>query len=208
MDARALEKHREARVEQRRVSAKFVDDEPTHQRTLFGLQQRNRAVESGEHAAAVDVPDEKHGGVRIARNAHIDDVVLREVDLGGAAGAFDHHDVVRGTKSIERARDDGPKLRFEIEVVARVLHVPRMTEHDDLRRLVALRLQENRVHVDGDGYARGHRLHRLRAANLSTVERHRGVVRHVLRLEWRHAIARICKKPTERRYERRLPGVR
>ena len=60
------------------------------------------------------------------------------------------------------------------------------TQHDDLRRPITLRLEQHRVHVDGDLHARGGRLHRLRATDFTTGGSYRGVIRHVLRLEGRN----------------------
>src|SRR5262249_4844669 len=50
----------------------------------------------------------------------------------------------------------------------------------------ALWLEQYRIHVHGRRRARGARLQRLGAADLAAVRRHRGIVRHVLRLERPH----------------------
>jgi hypothetical protein len=60
----------------------------------IGLEHhRMRADEAGDHAAAVDIPDQHHRHVGRAGKAHIGDVAGAQVDLAGAAGAFDQHDV-------------------------------------------------------------------------------------------------------------------
>ena len=73
---------------------------------------------------------------------------------------------------------------------------------------VALRLEQDRVHVDGRLDARRLGLRRLRAPDLAAVGGHRGVERHVLRLERRHAIARAREQPAERRGEEALADPR
>ena len=40
-------------------------------------------------------------------------------------------------------------------------------EHDDLRRAIALRLEQHGIHVDRDSHAGRRRLHRLRASDFA-----------------------------------------
>jgi hypothetical protein len=56
------------------------------------------------------------------------------------------------------------------------------TANDDLRS-ARLRLEQNRIHVDGRLDPGGNGLRELRAADLSTIPAHSRVVGHVLRLE-------------------------
>jgi hypothetical protein len=82
-----------------------------------------------------------------------------------------------------------------------------VSENHDLRRAIALRLEQHGIHVDRDGHARGRGLHRLRATNFSAVVGHGGVVRHVLCFEWRDTISGAREKAAEPGDERRLSGV-
>jgi len=56
----------------------------------------------------------------------------------------------------------------------------------DLRPAFGLRLQQHRVHIGGGRDAAGASLQGLGSADLATVCGHRGIVRHILRLERPH----------------------
>ena len=56
---------------------------------------------------------------------------------------------------------------------------------DDLRSGLALRLQQHGIHMDGGSQTGGARLQRLSEPDLAAIFRHRGIIRHVLRLEGR-----------------------
>ena len=93
----------QTRPEDFHIAAEFVDDKAADARLLVLVQQLDRAVERGEHAAAVDVPDEQHRCVHELRKSHVHDVVLLEIDLGRAAGALDDNDVVLGGEAVGRS---------------------------------------------------------------------------------------------------------
>ena len=95
----AIERH--AVVEQRRVAAEPVDDEALDQRGVGGVEHRAGADEAGDDAAAVDVADQHHRHVGGSGEAHVGDVAGAQVDLGGAAGAFDEHEVGLGGEAAE-----------------------------------------------------------------------------------------------------------
>ena len=78
---------------------------------------------------------------------------------------------------------------------------------DHLRAAVGLRLQQHRVEVRPRRNAGRPRLHRLRPPDLAPVRAGRGVVRHVLRLERRHAHAPPPRRPAQTRDHHRLPRV-
>ena len=79
--------------------------------------------------------------------------------------------------------------------------------HHDLRAGLALRLEQHRIHVDARRRAGGARLQRLGAADLAAVGRHRGIVRHVLRLERPHREAAIGEGAREPGHDQRLADV-
>ena len=80
----------------------------------------------------------------------------------------------------------GSRARRQLPVIARRRAALYPAAQHDLRRAVRLRLQQHRVHVADRRDAAGPRLQRLRPADLAAICRHRGVVRHVLRLERPH----------------------
>ena len=89
------------------VAAEAVDDEGFYQRGVGGVEDGLGADEAGDDAAAVDVADEDDGGAGGAGEAHVGDVVGAEVDLGGAAGAFDEDEVGVGVQAAEAVEDGG-----------------------------------------------------------------------------------------------------
>ena len=69
----------------RLVAAELVDHEAGDVGLVVGVEQRQRAVERGEDAAAVDVGDHQRRETGGAGQAQVGEVVLAQVDLGGAA---------------------------------------------------------------------------------------------------------------------------
>jgi len=62
------------RLEELCRSAKFVDDKPSNQPLIFGLENGKRADEGRKDSAAIDVTDQKRWDVRRAREAEVRDV--------------------------------------------------------------------------------------------------------------------------------------
>ena len=75
--------HADARVEEGKVTAKFINEEATDEVLFGGVEESDGAEEGGEDAAAVDVADEDAGCVGELGHAHVDDVMLLEIDFGG-----------------------------------------------------------------------------------------------------------------------------
>ncbi len=64
-----------------------------------------------ERAAAVDVAAQQHRRRDLERDRHVDDVAVAQVDLGRAARALDHDDVVVVQQPVQRFAHDRPELR-------------------------------------------------------------------------------------------------
>ena len=152
-------------------------------RGVGGVEDGVGADELGDDAAAVDVADEDDGDGGGAGEAHVGDVVGAEVDLGGAAGAFDEEEVGVGGEGGEAVEDGGEEGGLQRVVVAGAGGGEAAALDDDLGAGVGFGLQQDRVHVDGQGAAGGAGLERLGAADLAAVGGDGGVVGHVLRLE-------------------------
>lgn len=67
------------------------------------------AVQRGKHAATFDVTHQQHRRIGMTGHPHVHDIVLRQVDLGGTSGTFDHHHIERGAQSIEGVQTMGHK---------------------------------------------------------------------------------------------------
>ena len=184
-DAGEVLQHSGPGLEQRGVAAELVEHEAADELALALVQQGPRAVQVGEGAAAVDVGHQQAARLRMLRDAQVDDVAVHQVDLGGRAGAFDHHHVVVLAQFIERAGDHGPHLRAALvpwNAGQGLVHLP---QQHHLAVGVVLGLEQQRVHAHVRLGPRGQRLEVLRAADLAAGNDTR-VVAHVLRLEGRH----------------------
>src|ERR1700677_2211280 len=177
-----FERHHTAE-EQVRVAAELVDDEADDGRSVLSRKRRFDAENLGEYAAAINVADQHDWAIRGAREPHIGDVALAQVDLGCAARAFDEHEVPIGAYTRVAVEYGAHQFGFEGLIFARSRIADNLALDDDLRAELALRLQQDRVHVHARRNSAGARLQRLGAADLAAVVRHRSVVRHVLRLE-------------------------
>ena len=180
---------------------------PTIELRVLRIEHRLGADEAGDHAAAVDVADHHDRHIGGARKAHVGDVVAPQVDLRRAARALDQHQVGLGLQLLEAFEHIRQKLRLHRHVFGGLRGAEHLALHDHLRADLALRLQQHRVHVDARRHAGRARLQRLRAADLAAVDRDRGVVRHVLRLERPHAQPAFGVGAREPRDHQRLADV-
>src|SRR2546425_938980 len=115
---------------------------------------------------------------------------------------------VRRAESREALGDDGQQRAALRSVLTERETPDRPAAHHDLRAVLTLGLQEDRVHVDGRLDAGGLRLRGLGPADLAPVGGDGGVERHVLRLERRDTIALPGEDPAERRGEQALADPR
>ena len=175
---------------------------------IFGIDHGPDADHLRDHAAALDVADEHDRHIGAPRKTHIGDVVGAQVDLGRAAGAFDQHEIGFRLQPLEAFEHRRHQRRFHRRIVARAQGRDALALHDDLRADIGLGLQQHRVHVGVRLGAGGERLQRLRAADLAAVDRHRRVVRHVLRLERQHAQAAPRRGARKACDDERLAHVR
>ncbi len=177
-----FERHHTAE-EQVRVAAELVDDEADYCARVVRRERRFDAENLGEYAATIDIADQRHGAAGGARESHIGDIALAQVDLGCAARALDEHEI--GVRSNTRVAVEHGAHQFGLQglIFCRAGVADDLALDDDLRADFALRLEQHRVHVHARGNSACARLQRLGAADLAAVVRHRGVVRHVLRLE-------------------------
>jgi hypothetical protein len=177
-------------------------------RRVGGGDHRARADDRRDHTATVDVADEDHGDVGGAREAHVGDVARAQVDFGRAARAFDDDEVAAGGQPFEAVEHVDQQPVATLAPARGGERAAHLAADDELRRAVALRLEQDRVHVDAGRDAAGDRLGRLRAADLATVGGDGGVVRHVLRLERSDRQPAIGEGAAQARDEHRLADVR
>ncbi len=198
----------EAGSEDLRIATQPIDDEPGHPRAVGRGQQRQRADESSEHAATVDVAHQQDRRLRQPGDVHVHEVGVAQVDLGRAPRALDDDHVVRRPQARQALGHDRRQLRLTRAVLAEAHAGDGPTADDELRAVVRLGLQEDRVHLHRRLDARGLRLRGLSPADLAAVGGDRGVERHVLRLERRHPETGAREDATEGRREQALAHAR
>ena len=198
---------RHAVREQCRIAAELVDQKTADQRRIFRIDHHLGADEACDHAAAVDVADEHDRHAGRARKPHIGDVVWPQVHLRGAAGAFDQHEIGLVPQTGEAVEHEPHQLGLHVLIGGGLGGRVDAALHHDLRADLALRLEQHRIHMHARRRARRARLQRLGAADLAAVRRHRGVVRHVLRLERPHREAAIGQRARQAGDDQRLADV-
>jgi len=56
----------------------------------------------GERPTPVDIGHEIHVGLELKRNAHVDELAVAQVSLGGASRSLNHHLVVVPQQAVQR----------------------------------------------------------------------------------------------------------
>ena len=139
--AAELLKRFEPRFQNGAVTAEFVDNNALDAPSVLFTLQRDRAVELGEHAAAVDVAHQQHRRIHHAGKAHVDDVVFLQVDLRGAARALNNDDVILTRKALVGFHHRGDEVALSAIVFHRGHIALYASVHDDLTADVRRRLQ-------------------------------------------------------------------
>ena len=152
-------------------------------------------------------PSRQTGSPARRGEPHVGDVPGAQIDLRRAAGALHDHQIDLGDQPPEALHDRVHQAGTPRPVLGPMQHPHRPSVHDHLRAAVGLRLQQHRIEVRPRRQAGRSRLHRLRPPDLAPVRARRGVVRHVLRLERRHAHAPPPRRPAQPRDHQRLPRV-
>ncbi len=181
---------------------------PLNSGLLLRLQQLRRAVEGGEHAPPVDVAPQQHRGVRFGRHAHVDDVVLVQVDLRRAPGPLDHDDVVLRRQGAVGRQNIGNQAASWRKVVPGRSYSPGPPHSQSpgthiaavgLSRMGFMRTEGLRPRRFG--------LHHLGPSHLQSLRRNVGVEGHVLGLKGGHPVAVLGKNPAQRRRQKLFPAL-
>src|SRR5262245_20501676 len=207
-DPGAKGQHVEAWTKERHVSTKLVDDEATDTSSIFGVEQFDRPEEGREDPTPINVANEEHDRIGHASDTHVDDLTVAEIDFRGTPRALDDDQFVGLPESSEALLDDGQERRVHLSVRFEIDRRERPTADHDLRAMIRLRLQQNRVHVDGWLDAGRFGLSSLGAPDLAAVDGYTRIQRHVLRLERRNPIACAREPPTQGRREYALADTR
>ena len=184
-DAKQFFQHVQSRFQDLDVAAELIDDDALDPLLFVFRQQFDRPVNRREHAAGVDVADQKHRRVRSLRHGHVHQVALVQVDLGRTARAFDDDAVHAALQFVVGLFDELAQLRLIFLVFHGRHGADRLSSDDDLAPAVRRGLQQDGVHLDGRFDAGSFRLGHLGAAHLQPFAGGIRIQRHVLRLERR-----------------------
>ena len=138
--AAALFEHDDSRVQDGLVSAEFVDDKALEKCLFLRFQQHLCAQKLGKDAAAVDIARQKHRRAHRLCQAHVDDVVFFQVDLGGTARALDHDDVVLGRKRVVGLQHQRHQALFVGKIFPGVHVAQNLSLYNDLGSRICRRL--------------------------------------------------------------------
>jgi hypothetical protein len=194
-------------VEQGRIAVEIVDEKGANERCIGGVEDHECPDQRCDDAATMDVADEDDRNIGGARESHIGEIAVPQVDLGRGARAFDHHEIGSGgqpLKAFEHCRAEAVAIG---EIVAGREGRRAATLHDDLGAAIRLRLEQDRIHVGHRLDPGGASLHGLGAADLAAIAGDGRIVRHVLRLERGDLQPLIGQGPAEAGNDERLPDI-
>ena len=159
-----------------------------------GIEHGLGANDLGDDAAAIDVADQNHRHIGGAGKTHIGDIVFAQIDFR------------RRCRRLRRARDRRLRqVRAKLSSTAGISLVSVLVYSRAFAWPITLPCTTICAPCSLCGFKRtgfmstvgatprGARLYRLGAADFAAIRRHRGVVRHVLRLERAHFEAAIAK---------------
>ena len=170
---------------QPQIASELIDYYAFHQGAILRREQHQRAVDAGENPAAVYVAHQDDVGPGMASHGDVHQVAVAQVYLRQAPGPLHNYRVEAPAKPVIGVKHRLPQLLATLlaEIVVGVAVADGFAIHHHLRGVVALGLEQQRIHVGVRFQSRGLCLHRLRPANLQPVRRGKRVERHVLRLE-------------------------
>jgi hypothetical protein len=114
------------------IAVEVVDDEAFQARRIGRIEDGEGAGDGRDDAAAMDVADEQDGEIGGGGKAHVGDVAVAQIDLGGGAGALDQHEIAGGRQVAEAFEDGGEVLGAPVHEVARLEGGDAVTAQDHL----------------------------------------------------------------------------
>ena len=103
--------------EKRGIAPETIDDEAHDFRRVGRVDHGLGADDLRDHAAAIDVADERHRHIGGLREAHIGDVALTQIDLRGAARSFDEDEIglrLQPVEALEHRREQARLQALDI----------------------------------------------------------------------------------------------
>ena len=177
--------HASAFLEEAKVATELVDDYALDACLVLGCLEHDAAIDGGKHSATVDVCHEYDVGIGMSRHRHVDEVAVPQIYLADAACTLHHYRIIALGEAVECSIDGlaklFPTLLAEIGIGTAVADGLAVEHH--LCGMLAIGLEQQRIHIGATRHPRCLCLHCLGSAYLISVWGGVGVERHVLRFE-------------------------
>ena len=178
--------HFAAFVKQAHIAAKLVDDNALDKLSVLESLQGDTAINRSEYPTPVNVAHQDDIGMGMTGHGQVHQVGVPQVDLRNAASSLHHDGIVtccQALKGIAHLTAVIDVRRASSPVIIGILVADGLAVQDDLRSVVALGLQQQRVHIGVARDSSGLGLNGLGAPDFKAFGRRIGVQRHVLGLE-------------------------
>ena len=131
------------------IATEFIDDETFYQIPFLRLEQFQCTYQCRQRSTTVDIGHEQDRCPEILCNAHIDDIMVPEIDFCRAARSFDDNRVILVFQPLQRLRHSGKGPEGIPCVIVPGRHIAKRHAIDDyLGAAVPRRLQQDRIHID------------------------------------------------------------
>src|SRR5262249_39594256 len=107
------------------IATELVNHQADYQGTLRGLEQIQGTQQLSEDTSPINVAHQKHRSLDMTSQGHVDNVVIAQVQLDRAAGAFDDDQVMIGTEAVQGGGDNRPELVLVLIIPAGAQGSPR-----------------------------------------------------------------------------------
>ena len=201
--------HLHPRLEKAKIAPKLIYQNALYQATLLRTKQGQRAVDTGKDSSSVNIGHQKDISSGMGGHGKIDQVGITQIDFGNTSCSFKHHGVVTCRKSIVGSTNFPPQLIAPLftEIVISIQIAHRSPIKYNLRRMIGLRLEQQRIHICLARHTCRLGLHHLRTPHLQSVGRDVRIKRHILCLEGSGAITILPEDAAKSRSQDTLTHI-
>ncbi len=193
-------------VEQGGIATKLVDQEAGDAGSFLLFQKLPCPDQLSKDPTPFNIGYQNDDGVGMVGHAHVDQIVIAQVDFGRAPGAFQDDGIIVSGQPAVRFRDGSPGLGLESVIIPNRHDAGGLSLHDYLA-IVIQGFEQDRVHIGGRLEIQDFGLGRLTAGNFLSLKRDKTVERHVLSFEGRDAQALFLEPSAKSRRQHALAGV-
>ena len=164
-----------ARLQNFTIPPKFIDDRGLHPAAFLRFQKRHCPVKLREYAAPVDVAHQHHRRVHQLCQAHVDNILLLEIDFRRTSRSLYDNDIIFRCQRIVRIHYRREKLSLAF-IVFHGAHIAlNSAVHNHLAPHIRGGLEQNGIHAHIRFQPRGLCLHHLSPAHFFSVSGNKGI---------------------------------